>query len=59
MIDAENTHVMNPMIFSNVRAPQLIFFGKSGLEGVCWEVGVDVSPAAASVTGMYPDYFAK
>ena len=47
------------MIFSNVRAPQLIFFGESGLEGVCWEVGVDVSLVAASVAGMDPDYFPK
>lgn len=33
--------------------------GKSGLEGVCWEVGLNVSFAAAPVTGMDPDHFAK
>ena len=47
------------MIFSNIRAPHLVLFGKAGLKGVRWEIFVDVSFAAPSVTGMDPDYFAE
>ena len=58
-MDAKITYIMNRMTFSDVRAPQLILFGKSGLNCICREVGVDVSFAAAPVTGMNPNYFAK
>lgn len=47
------------MTFSNVGAPQLVFLGESGLDGVCGEVGVDVSLIAAPVTSVDSDYFAK
>lgn len=50
---------MNGVSLSNVRAPQLILLGKSGLKSVSGEVGVDVGSAAAPVTGVDPDYFAK
>ena len=57
--DAEIAYIMNRMTLSNIRAPQFILLGKSGLKCKCSEVGVDISLAAAPVTGMNPNYFAK
>ena len=54
-----NTHIVNRMSLSNVRLPQLIFLGKSGLKSVCWEFVVDIGFAATPVTSMDPDDFAK
>lgn len=45
--------------FAEVGAPELICLGEAGLEGVGWEVLVDVGFAAASVAGVDSDGFAK
>lgn len=58
-MDAEIAYIMNRMTLSNIRAPQFILLRKSGLKCICGEVGVDISLAAAPVTGMNPNYFAK
>ena len=50
---------MITITFSNMGAPEVILLGKSGLKCICWEIGVDVSFAAAPVTGMDTNNFAK
>ena len=47
------------MSLSNVWPPQLILLGKSELISICWEIGLNVSLAAAPVTGVNTNDFAK
>ena len=44
---------------ANVRPPQFNLLGKSGLKSICWETDVDVSFAAAPVTGVDSNFFMK
>ena len=55
----KNTYIVNRMSLSNIRAPQLILFGKPGLKSVCWVFFADITSAAAPVTSMDADDFAE